>query len=279
MLIFKKYEKRPTMKKIVLLVISLSFNTAFTQDISWNDIEKGTPDKDSFSNYITDYCLEIKSNVRNEESLRALGMRRCKDQTVSFVQPDSVGPWEMEGKCGQTASTNMLYMYCRLIASPADYADGYFSDITPGVRPKTLITGLNKMFAKNANHCPTNKGRWKQFNYKNETDYLNAIQSKLANKLEHNSLITRLLSNGKSVKRTPVALLIRSPGGQDLHWITVVDMYHKKFNGKNQCLIVANHWDDQYEVPCTEIARWSRGVRDSYGHLLSQYSVISFEPY
>ncbi len=73
------------------------------------------------------------------------------------------------------------------------------------------------------------------------------------------------------VKRTPLALLIRDPGSHNLHWITLVDV--EEPNGV--CMAVVNHWDNQYKTPCLTIAKWSKGVADSYPFLFRAYNMIA----
>jgi hypothetical protein len=237
----------------------------------------GSPDSGSFYDYQTDDCVEKALHVTNESDLRKDGLRRCKDGTVSFVQPSSEGFRGMEGKCGQTAAANLMYMYCKLITSPKRYTDHYLSDITPGVRPGTLREGLEDMFDKNWEECPQEKGDWHWFGYDYESDYIDGIKRGLQVRYSTPNMILRTRANGSKVYRAPLALLIRPPGGKDLHWIVVVDVINKVVSKKNVCHMVVNHWDDQFEVPCSKIGRWSRGVEDSYGMILDKYSVIKFK--
>ncbi len=230
----------------------------------------GTPDKGSFSTYFHDGCNEYANNITNEDELRDLGMRRCKDGSVSFEQPDSTGYNGYEGKCGQTAASNVMYAYCKIIVSPDVYTNAYLSDYTPGVRPDTIKKGLNKMFAKNY-ECPDGIGKkWHYYSYDTQVDYIDAIERGLKNKLNPYETMKITREDGKKVSRTPVPLLIRSPGGQILHWITAVDIVRKD----NKCDMFVNHWDGQYKVPCGIIGKWSRGVGNSYGAVFDKYTVI-----
>jgi len=68
------------------------------------------------------------------------GLRRTESGYYSWVQPGSaVGGWE--GRCGQTAMANIAW-HCGYILSPDD-ATRYVPDLTPGVRPGRLASGLN----------------------------------------------------------------------------------------------------------------------------------------
>lgn len=231
---------------------------------------QGTIDKDSFSNYFTDACEEERSDITNEDKLRSFGLRRCKDSTVSFVQPSSTGYKGWEGKCGQTAASNILYSYCKIGASPSSYTDNYLSDYTPGVRPGTLVSGLDDMFALNTD-CPR-EASWHGFSYDYESDYIDAIRRGLKANISNQYKQVRKVSYSKTKVVTPVAVLIRVPGGKELHWITIVDIEENK----KSCKFIVNHWDGQYKVDCSKIAKWSRGVADSYGLVLNKYYVVKY---
>ena len=65
------------------------------------DTNKANVDPERMSNYRIDSCNVRYDHVTNENELRANKLRRCKDGTVSFVQPPSEGWWGSEGKCGR----------------------------------------------------------------------------------------------------------------------------------------------------------------------------------
>ncbi len=232
---------------------------------------KGTVDKDSWSSYYSDACEVSYTNITNEDELRNLNMRRCSDGTVSFLQPDSEGWFGNEGKCGQTAASNVLYMYCGLVGHPKWYSDRFLSDITPGVRPGTLENGLNTIFSEES-ACPG--GTWRVKTGSSYNDFLAKIENGLTPKFNHSGLITRTRSSGEKVKRSPVIALLRSPGGQNLHWVTITDILNRT---SDSCQLVVNHWDDQYVVPCNKFARWSWGAYDSYAVLFDPYTILTFE--
>jgi len=234
----------------------------------------GTPDKGSFNTYYHDGCNKVASNIQNEQELREIGLRRCEDGTVSYVQPDAEGFQGYEGKCGQTAAANLMYSYCKIIVKPETYANSYLSDYSPGVRPDTMRYGMNNMFKSNYPNCPSAYSKkWHYYSYDTSKEYINAIERGLSAPVGNSHKIKRTRADGTKIFRTPVALLIRSPGGQILHWITAVDVV--RIN--NKCEILVNHWDDQYKVPCHIISKWSRGVGNSYGDILDSYTIIKFK--
>jgi hypothetical protein len=232
----------------------------------------GTVDRENLSSYKTDSCELIDTGVSNESSLRAQNLRRCKDGTVSFVQPDSEGVRGYEGKCGQTAASNALFTLCRIAAHPKSYADYYLSDVTPGVRPGTLEEGLDDMFEKNNSNCPS--GNWRIDDADNSNDFWNNIEKGLRVYYSSEQITLRTRDNGEKIYRKPVIAMIRTPGDHVLHWVTIVDLIGKD---SPSCKVIFNHWDDQYEVPCYPFARWSYGVDDSYGPILSGYVTLRFE--
>jgi hypothetical protein len=233
------------------------------------DEDKGKVDPGSFSQYLTDHCQYLNLSLGSESDAAERGLRRCKDGTVSFVQPPSEGWFKQEGKCGQTAASNLMYMHCRLIGSPSGYMEQFLTDVTPGVHPRTLSNGLNTIFKREAGKC-ADQYKWESVRANNEKAYFQNIERSLYAYPHHPRLITRTRADGSKVLRSPLALLLRVPNTKVLHWVTVVDL----IQSDKSCEMFLNHWDNQYTVPCTEVAKWSRGVRNSYGLVLKEYSLV-----
>lgn len=224
-----------------------------------------------WSHYIVDSCEQYNTLVTNEDNIRETGLRRCKDNSVSFVQPPSRGLNGWEGKCGQTFASNAFYTMCKVAVSPAKYFDGVLRDFTPGVRPGTLRTGMARTFKKNANHCPTAQGRWSYFTLGNTKNYIKRVKEWLIPNYSHPNLLA-INRFGKSYFRNPVAALIQNPGGNYIHWVNIIDI----LESENTCKFIVNHWDNQYEVPCTKIAEWAKKVGKTYPIILKSYSVVKF---
>lgn len=219
--------------------------------------------------YKTDSCSQRANYVQNEEQLRELGLRRCQDASVSFIQPNSDGWNGWEGKCGQTAGANSLFHYCRVAKDPDSYIDEYLRDLTPGVRPATLKKGLNKLFKKFSNCGEFN---FKKYALKTRENFIAFIKQKIIPKNYFPNILS-LQRFGEIRQRQPVMVLVQNPGGKYLHWVTVFDMIEKN----NQCHFIVNHWDDQYTVPCNDLADWSYDVGRSYPVILRSYSVVAIE--
>ena len=230
----------------------------------------GNVENDSLSNY---YVTKCSSAIEAEYPSHHYGIRKCPDGTTSFDQPDSEGMFNQEGKCGQTAASNVYNMYCKMIASP-DYCDGHLDDATPGVSPSTMDEGIDKLFNENSERCP--RGYWDETKYNYESDFILGIEHKVNSIPSDGKMVERTLPNGSTRKKAPVVVLIKSPGSKKgLHWITVVDIERKN----NNCHMIVNTWGGQYKVPCQKIARWSRQVEESFGLFLSKYTVIDFHSY
>jgi hypothetical protein len=212
------------------LVLLLSFNL-YAQTL---EFDKGDPDIGSFKTYKLEDCARVHDDLN-----------KCMDASISYTQPASTGINGYEGKCGQTAAANITSTLCKENFSPI-IIDDIFRDITPGVHPRTLVKGMNKI-VNNSNNCPSKKSFTLSY-AKDEKSYIEAISNSLS----------------------PVAILIRNPGGQVLHWVSVF----QTIQGNAQCSFLINHWGGQYQVPCHIIAKWSRGVKDSYGAILRQYTLI-----
>lgn len=230
-------------------------------------LKKGSGNVPAMSSYLTDECEHRAENVENELSLRNQNMRRCIDGTVSFIQPDSEGWKGWEGKCGQVVASNMLFMFCRVAAHPTKYSDKYMRDLTPGVRSGVLADALTKVFDKNWEDCPSDE--WENVSYKNSATYFWVINKALSNTNSYS--VERKRKDGSTIRRSPVAALIRVPRRDTLHWVTIVDILRPK---SNSCEVVINHWDEQYTVPCLTFARWSYGVWETYGPLYKAYTII-----
>lgn len=270
------------MKSILLgFGLVLSFNLSAQTYIrpikmsSESDFEVVTEQKknlslaESWAPYETDPCVLVDNNVTNEYELRNKGLRRCDDGSVSFVQPDSEGYNGWEGKCGQTAASNVLFHLCQTALSPEDDIDGVLSDLTPGVLPKTLRRGLTKIISKNQSYCP--RGKWESHYTRNNTDFIKQVEKDLTPNYSTNT-INVLSRNGQTRYTNPVITLIVDPGSKYLHWVTIVDIEKEK----NSCHFYINHWSSQYRVPCDTFATWAGKVGKIYPIVLKSYTTVSF---
>ena len=266
------------MKWILFLIPTLAFATDFIQEKRISPkadlVEYASEDREyqnkKWSIYLNDSCYMFDRNVQNEDELRRAGLRRCKDGSVSFVQPKSDGWNGWEGKCGPTAASNSLYHLCKKGLDPNTYVARYMSDATPGVRPGTLRKGLNKIFSLNKEACPENKG-WFYKKLGNTKNFIATIKQDLLPKYSHPNIVT-LNRNGKSYQRNPVMVLIQNPGDKYLHWVTVVDIT----SNASKCDFVVNHWNKQYLVPCAKLALWSGKVGKTYPIILKSFSVVTY---
>lgn len=267
------------MKWILFLIPTLGFASEFIteQRISpESDLvvfvsEEPTYENKSWSLYLYDRCNYIDRNVQNENELRRAGLRRCKDGSVSFVQPKSEGWNGWEGKCGPTAASNSLYHLCKKGLDPNAYVAKYMKDATPGVRPLTLKKGLTKIFSLNTHACPTSNN-WKYEKLASSTNYITKIKQDLFPKYSHPNLL-KIQRNGKSYLRNPVLSLIQNPGGKYLHWVTIIDI----ISTASKCDFVVNHWNKQYLIPCKILASWSEKVGKTYPIILKSFSVVTYK--
>lgn len=262
------------MRYFLVMAIAMTSNATFSSDLI-EVIEKEsylTADALKWENFKTDLCQMFNTVVRNEEELRALGLRRCKDNSISFVQPKSVGVGGWEGKCGQTFGANSIYSLCRIGVNPETYFKRYFRDLTPGVRPSTLKRGMNKLSRKLDLKCFTQDREWEYETAYSSDDFITRVEESLKINYSLPSQI-EIRRNGESYLRNPVGALIMNPGGKYLHWVSIVDI----IKNQSQCSLVVNHWDNQYEVPCTTFSSWSKNVGMTYPIILKSYSLITYK--
>src|SRR5690606_11458987 len=144
--------------------------------------------------------------------------------------------------------------------------DPFMKDITPGVLPRTLTRGLNKILSQHKDHCP--QGKWKINHARNEKDYIKKLEENLRPKVQI-STINVLNRDGKAITTTPVMTLIVNPGsGKYLHWVTVLDLERKN----DKCDLYINHWSNQYKVPCDTFAKWAGKVGKAYPVVLKSFT-------
>ncbi len=226
-----------------------------------------------WKNFKTDSCTMFDSSNDQETKLRKLGLRRCRDHSISYVQPKSSGAWGWEGKCGQTFGANSLYSLCQLPVEPATFFKDYFRDITPGVKPSTLARGMNKVTKNYLSHCLDQTGNnWKYLNLKNEDRFIQETKRILKKPISHPGKIS-LNRFGKTYQRSSIGVLVQNPGGAYLHWVSIIDI----IDDNNRCEFIVNHWDNQYQVPCTTLASWANNVGRSYPLILKPYSLVTYE--
>lgn len=260
------------MKILVLLLISVP---VFASDlVEYPDLQTSySSEKSSWNMYLTDNCLMYDKENEKEDDLREIGFRRCKDKSISFVQPPSRGVQGWEGKCGQTFGANALFSICAEAVNPNTYFKSLLSDLTPGVRPGTLRKGMTKAFKQKGVSCPkVGKNSWRFIKRGNNQSFIKRIKQDILPKYSHARLI-QVERFGKNYLRNPVGVLIQNPGGKYLHWVTVVDI----LEDKKSCQFVVNHWDNQYQIPCQELASWSGRVGRTYPIILSSYSTVVFK--
>ena len=255
----------------VILASTMESGVGFTE---LPDLHYSQSDKSSWKMYKVDDCL--MTNIYDEQEMKAreIGFRRCRDGSISFVQPPARGVGGWEGKCGQTFGANTLYSLCQKKVDPAQYFQSVFRDITPGVRPGILRRGMQKIFDSLGHDCPTDLGLWSYQTAKSDKNFISRIKTLNQPKFSHPNMIS-INRSGETVFRNPVGVLVQNPGGSYLHWVTIIDT----LSGQDQdsCEMIVNHWDNQYQVPCSVIANWSYRVGRTYPIILKSYSIVSFK--
>lgn len=235
-----------------------------------------------------EYTESCDSLIYKSDCKSVLGVseyaRKCDDGTVSYYQP-SKNPGvkskksSYEGLCGPTAAANLAYAYCeKNFFYSLQIAGRYFNDITPGVRPDTLASGLNKLFKRNS-ECMS--GEWKYYYSTSRYDFLDNIYYHLNS---GDSYITKSRANGTKKKISPFAALISPNDGETLHWVTVVDIYGYKPNimdsyKDKDCKVLYNEYARQTLKSCKRFVEMSNSVDNSFlTSGLSEYTTIKFEP-
>ncbi len=136
-------------------------------------------------------------------------LKQCHDNTYTIgMQPGSRSTYN--GVCGPTVGVSMMAGFCGKAYNPYDAQElGYFEDITPGTRPGTMASGLNRLFREHIRSCP--RGRWVTYG---ETDGYRFL----------NKSLNRMKSQRSKYRKAPFVALVRSTG-KGLHYFSVVDIY------------------------------------------------------
>lgn len=185
----------------------------------------------------------------------------CKDGSVSFEQPRSGGLFGWEGKCGETAISNVLMMTCGRSASPDGTIDVRADDYSPGNRPETVTNALNSM----ADEKGCKGKRWTYYNTADSrADFIESIDDGL----NAPSSFFRKRDRYTKIRRAPVPTLIYKPSDRILHWVTVVDIIGFKkgveISLQRDCKVIYNDWDDQHTTSCGVFAGMAEAVGTAY---------------
>lgn len=202
---------------------------------------------------------------------------QCDDETISHSQPENT---IYEGLCGPTAGANAFHAYCKnSIVDPALIAPKYFWDITPGVRPDVLRSGMNRLFRNNS-ECL--KGRWKYYASTNRRSFVDSLYYQVR---RGNGTLKRIISKNVRAVRSPVLVLTKADG-RNLHWVTVVDIIGSKSNTVNidydkaGCQVIYNDSGSQTSSSCMDFIVMANGVDDAWytDVILPEYVHLVFEP-
>lgn len=176
----------------------------------------------------------------------------CKDGSLSAEQGDSWGVGGWEGRCGQTAATNVLYSICKSLSpslrrtGECSREDGVFNDATPGVHPATMASDYNDFLA-------LNKCKEKTITHGKKTNtlidkYLDGEVTLEAVYQQQEALVAQVI---KGSLNYPTMFMIEVPGGSELHWVTATEIV--KVN--NVSYVKLNHWGKQYQYPLRDFAK------------------------
>lgn len=259
---------------LLFLCLSSPTGTAFAAQLSENDgeIAATLESQRELFNTLGNGTYEFKDTVNCERlitrtdpiypSRGAINFYVCPDLTISFPQPDSSGFSGWNGKCGQTAVSNLSGMLCHRYINP-DKVDSYASDLTPGNRPATNLKALKKIFdedylrRRTGSGCP--QGTWKEYTSSSENKFLEDLQSSLWN---GPGKYKRKRKNGTTITINPVAVLL-SAGLKSHHWVTLVDFQRNK-EDRFGCDAIMNTWGSQKIMTCEDLVR--AGYTTFYGY-------------
>ena len=217
-------------------------------------------------------CADLFASCQKIELSKDLDAKAkiCSDGTVTFHQPYGNSKYDdYESLCGAVAAANVFHAFCGAFISPTQISKAFFSDITPGIRPDTLESGLNELFSSYSN-CAY--GEWKYYYVENRWAFLDSIYYETSR-------------NDGTWKKNPVIALISRDEGKELHWVTVTEIkgYEPGEMGVNweECQVKYNDLGNQNWHSCKNLVKWSRAVDDKlilrwlpeYVHLVFESSI------
>lgn len=252
----------------------------------------------------TDYSDFKTDNCDQKIESEGTSHWQCQDGSYSFSQPSSNGDgiewrgqtYNTEGKCGQTTFANIVKNICGIYADPATVEYSYMHalhrppqgyewflgplmfllkrdavDKFPGTLPGSLVDALNSFFSDYPNLC--GHGKWEKFRASSGDNFIKNIAHGLQLRGKEKPFkITRL--NGQVVERSPVAVLIKFPNKDSLHWITVVDYEVAPENG---CVLTYNAEGVQYKTSCLQMQEWSYNITRNYGAVASGLTYVTVQ--
>jgi hypothetical protein len=172
------------------------------------------------------------------------------DGSVSWNQPDST-LLGYNGFCGYVAWSNAVTMYSNRQFDPSYFRKYSSGDLTPGLRPSTLLTALNTATRKNYGV------QWILRRFDNKFAWSN-LNAALARRL-YGSANTPLPLTG--LKNAPVLVLVQS-SAKTLHWLTVVRTELRDQDGLTY--VVVNDLGMQRKIPQQVFMRqWALSANNS----------------
>jgi hypothetical protein len=229
-------------------------------------------------------CKEV-SYIKGNKAVKTKSYE-CDDGSVSFQQNSSgskagtskTSKSGWEGMCGPTAAANVFNAYCKnVFIEPKSISTKYFSDWTPGVRPDTMVLGLNRLFDNNS-ECLS--GTWRYFYADHKFDFLDSIYRNV-----HKSG-TYWKTPKTETKISPMLVLIADKAGEVLHWVTVVDIQGydpdkwDEYENSN-CKVRYNEFGRQTTRSCADFSKRASNVDNGLsgaGNLyISEYTRIIFD--
>jgi hypothetical protein len=209
----------------------------------------------------------------------------CDDGTISFAQPTTYKgkgkKSNYEGLCGAVAAANAFHAYCdNYFVIPEKIGPKYFYDITPGIRPDTLVSGLNKLFKNNSENCLS--GKWHHYFTKNRWDFISFLSSAVSSGKTYWQRTPS--KNSALYNSSPVIVLISKNNGDVLHYVTVVDvdMYDRTRDFDDDkyakdCKVIYNDFQSQKSTTCKRFASWARQVNDgTWTSWMHEYNYFKF---
>lgn len=276
---------------IILCILTIQVSYSF------NGCDGDCQEEASFSDYKVEDCALTTDLQSNFEE------KHCRHGAISFEQPMANGSsiefngrtYNTEGKCGQTAFSNLLKMTCGYSVTPKQVDETYMNiyteeiewyeyllgiyllsakrkltDLFPGSLPSTIENGLNKFFDQ---HPDCGSKRWQTKDAQNAREYIDNIENGLlAGGVSLSTKIKR--RDDEIIYRSPVAVLIKYPNTDSLHWITITDLQRDHENG---CVVTFSSYGDEFKTSCDQLSQWSFNIQKNYSSVLSSLTYVTVQ--
>jgi len=224
----------------------------------------------SIKTVMNDYCME--GQTITDPMNRKGYFYKCKDDSITFLQPSCNAEANRSGLCGGTAGVNLIKMYCDVSQTVQSFDEEFIDlfsvgtykvNVPYGTLPQSLETAMNRAWQSHCRSREQQRMQWALKFLASDKDYLQYLFLSL--NMGPDYLFRRKLTSGEYVGKWPlIALINYNAEAYQLHYVTVVDIdtdidlsnigVHQQsletILSLGKCDVIYNTWAYQYRMSC-----------------------------